>query len=228
MLSLEQTIEKLVESQKNRRISELKALQMQIRPHFIYNTLQSIQSLCATQKYDKIEPTIEHFIDLLRITVSVEDTYIKLSQEIDLLKDYIYLFEIRNDKKYELQLIVGEDVKDFLLPKLLLQPIIENALKYAFTGCSNAVVSLNAYTYKGVVIIEISDNGIGIDEKTLFTIANNTAISDPSDKGVGLVNIRARLLLLYGADASLTVESRQGVGTTVTLVMPIGKDLKDR
>ncbi len=225
--SLENTIETLVETQKNMRISELKALQMQIRPHFIYNTLQSIQLLASTGKHDKIEPTIAHFIELLRATVSIDDTYITLNQEVKLLQNYIYLFEIRNDKRYELQTIISEEVKNFLLPKLLLQPIVENSLQYAFIGRTDAVVTLNAYSFKDTVIIEIADNGVGVDKQTLINIAAQSNISEPSDKGIGIGNIRARLLLLYGAQASLTVESTQDIGTTVTVVIPKNNSLKD-
>ena len=207
-----------------RREAELNALRMQINPHFLYNTLSSLRYLIETgYNPAEISDAILHFIRLLRNTISNQQESILLKEELENLSCYTMLMNIRYENRIHLQIFISEDSLNYrLVPKLLLQPIIENAIFHGFpSGNSRIDISVFVCQLNDILRIEVSDSGCGIDEDTLKQLKEGNYHSYQTMSGVGLNNINERLKLMYGSQYGLEICSTLGIGTIVTVTMPI-------
>lgn len=218
---LDNTIQQLLKEQEEKRKAEFHALQMQINPHFLYNTLNSIKCLVWTNQINLIEPTLTALIKLFKQTVILQDE-ITIDQEIENIKNYIYIHQIRTGTPIELNCHLSDNLQNCKIPKLILQPIIENAIFHGIEPKNgNGTISLYCSSSMGKIIIEIRDNGIGMDEATITKILHDqNYLNKNSFSGIGLRNIVQRIKLLYGGDFGLTIQSERGVGTLVTLILP--------
>jgi two-component system sensor histidine kinase YesM len=222
---LENTIDELVRNQEGKRVAEWNALQAQINPHFLYNTLNSIKCLVWVNKTEYIEPTINALVKLLQMTIQRSEDEISLSEELACLEYYVYIQEIRLSRKIILRAFVDEELWSCHIPKLLLQPIVENAIFHGIERKpeeeGEAIITLYAATYLNDVRIEITDNGIGMDVGQLDE-RNKEDAERPKYQfsGIGMKNVHERLQMNYGDHYGLSVHSIQGQGTTVTLTLP--------
>ncbi|WP_165452802.1 cache domain-containing sensor histidine kinase [Paenibacillus thalictri] len=224
VMKLEHTIYELVRYQEGKRAAEWNALQAQINPHFLYNTLNSIKCLVWVGKTEFIEPTINALVQLLQMTVQRSEDEITLRDEYVCLKHYVYIQEIRLSRKITLRTYVDEDIWSCGLPKLLLQPIVENAIFHGIERKpeeEEAVISLYAAVYLDDVRIEISDNGIGMNmAQSGEWKAEDAQKPKHRFSGIGMKNVHERLQMNYGSRYGLTVHSTPRQGTTVTLIVP--------
>lgn len=214
---LEKTVSRLVHYQEEKRKAELKALQMQINPHFLYNTLSSIKCLVWVKKIDLIEPTINALVHLLENTVDRADELISLQEEFELVKHYVFIHQIRTDQAIEISYQIDDTLLQAKVPKLILQPIIENAIFHGIEpmGQQGKIV-LSCRHLDHHIEIAIHDNGIGIgpeqiqrDERGRYQFS-----------GLGLNNVDERLKIYYGKGYGVTIQSEPGQGTTVVVKLP--------
>jgi two-component system sensor histidine kinase YesM len=220
---LDDTIQQLLREQEEKRKAEFHALQMQINPHFLYNTLNSIKCLVWTKQIDLIEPTLTAFIKLLRRTVGLKDDIITLADEIDIIRNYVYIHQIRTGKTIDLNVRLAAGLEKCKLPKLLLQPIIENAIFHGIEpkNTNNGTIGVTCIAIGHKIVIEIQDNGIGMDQATVAKIlAGQAPAGRENFSGIGVHNIDARIKLLYGSEYGLTVKSEPGLGTLVIVTLP--------
>jgi two-component system sensor histidine kinase YesM len=217
---LEHTIEDLVRNEEEKRKAELQALQAQINPHFLYNTLNSIKCLVWVNKTELIEPTIQSLIHLLEKTIHRDDPMITIREEIECIDHYLFIQKIRNDCELSIHYHVEPDLMDCVIPKLLLQPIIENAVFHGIDPKNEGgSIYLYCTSYRGGIQIEIIDNGIGMDE--LKALSGETERMRPFRfSGIGLRNVEERLRFNFGAGYGLKINSQPGRGTSVILNMP--------
>ncbi|WP_248924306.1 cache domain-containing sensor histidine kinase [Paenibacillus hamazuiensis] len=225
IMKLEHTIHELVRNQEAKQAAEWNALQAQINPHFLYNTLNSIKCLVWIDKTELIEPTINALVKLLQMTVQRSENEITLREELACLEYYVYIQEIRLSRKIIFRVYVDEGLWSCRLPKLLLQPIVENAIFHGIERKpeeeGEAMITLYAAPYLSDVRIEISDNGVGMD-------VNQPDKKDTEDaertkhrfSGIGMMNVHERLQMNYGDHYGLSVQSTPGQGTTVILMLP--------
>lgn len=211
-------IEKVVETEQAKRNVELHALQMQINPHYIYNTLASIKWLIMQGDAEQSTETIDAFISLLRNTISNADEFIPIRQEIVNLKNYVKINQTRYGDKVKVEFYVPEECMDCKIPKLALQPFIENAFFHAFPGDRGGNINVFMRRMENNLLIEIADDGIGMAKERKESMFHE----NKSDHftGIGVKNVNERLKLIYGMDYGISIESEENAGTTITVVIP--------
>lgn len=211
-------ISELLETQKAQRKSEIKALQLQINPHYIYNTLASIKWLVYQNNIDKTAGMIDAFISLLRNTISNMDEFITMEQELINLENYCLINYTRYGERIRVEYYVTPECYDCLLPKMVLQPFLENAFFHAFPSGQAGTIQIYANRKENNLVIQIVDDGIGMDKaQTQDALYQNKE----HFSGIGIHNVQDRLQLLYGAEYGVKIESTRDLGTTVSVILPI-------
>jgi len=221
-------IDDVYASSLKQREAELKALQSQINPHFLYNTLNMI-NWSAVQKGDKeISEMVVALSQVFRLSLNQGNEAMELNQEIELVRHYLFLQKKRYLNRLFFEIEMDPDLKHFRMPKLLLQPLVENAVIYAIEqaeGTGNIYV--RACREDGWVVLEVSDNGPGMPEEQVKRLNSSVAKSPvgiPSDgmhSGMAIANIKERLSLFY-EEALFDLVSKQGVGTRIQLKIKEG------
>lgn len=199
--------------------TEFKALQAQINPHFLYNTLESINWSAKVNGQQQISLMVESLGFLLRSSMSLKEPLITLRQELDIVQNYINIQKIRFEERLSFHMDVPLVVTDMLVPKLSLQPIVENAINYGLEQMiGTCEIRIAASAKQELLEITMEDNGPGMSETFLQQLKEGKV--KPRGSGIGLYNIDARIKLLFGEDYGMAIDSRQGVGTRVTLTLP--------
>lgn len=214
-----QLIDKVFREQEARKDAEMKALSMQIRPHFLYNTLNSIKCLVWTQDYDKIEPMITNLVNLLKNSLDQGGQLISIEQEQENINLFINILNIRMNDKIELSWDIDPSLTQMKLPSFLLQPLVENSIFHGMDANKNKLqISIGAYREHDDIILEIIDNGIGMDAASLQN-ANSLIRQEKEDKqfSIGLRNVAQRLQWNYGKQATMQINSIADKGTVIRL-----------
>lgn len=223
-----QRIEELVQlvymEQKNKRTAELKALQEQIKPHFLYNTLDTINWMAREYEADDIVRLVEALTNMFRIGLSQGKDYICVSEEIKYVSNYLYIQKIRYRSKLNYRVIDEDDIQDYIIPKFVLQPLVENAIYHgikAKRGEGNLIIEVREIEETRMEL-SVSDDGVGMDEnkvKELNILLNKQARLNKK-QSFGLYYVEERLRLRYGTDFKVTVTSKRGEGTKISIVIP--------
>ena len=196
--------------------SQLEALKMQVHPHFLFNTLHSISALLSKDT-ESARKMITRLGDFLRLTLeSGGSNEVTLQQELEFLNGYLEIERIRFQDRLTTTIDVDPEVLNVHVPNLILQPIVENAMRHAVARTNAGIVEISAVPRNGSVHIEVKDNGPGIGSET-------RAMSRGS-RGVGLANTQARLECLYGSQAKFELRNRPSGGLTVVLEVPRTKE----
>lgn len=210
--------------QNEKRKAEIHALQMQINPHFIYNTLSSLKWLMWQGNIENSTETIDAFISLLKNTISNKNEMITILEEIENLKNYALINHIRYGNSVVINFFIMPQCEEYIIPKLILQPFIENAFFHAFSGKSNGYIHVFANETGGNLICEIIDNGIGIADKDIKNILVKSSNKHNHFTSIGIHNVNDRIKLLYGDNYGVTITSEINKGTTVKVVIPAQKN----
>jgi sensor histidine kinase YesM len=191
--------------------AQLEALKMQIHPHFLFNTLHSVSALLSKDT-EAARKMISRLGDFLRLTLENGGANeVSLQQELEFLKGYLEIERIRFKDRLTTTINVDPDVLDVQVPNLILQPIVENAMRHAIARTNSGEVEITAAARNGAVRIEVKDNGPGIEEAQY---RGRTSL------GLGLANTQARLSGLYGSNAKFELRNRPSGGLTVLLEIP--------
>ena len=221
---IRELMEQNVKEQEQKRKIELKALQSQINPHFLYNTLDSIIWMAEGKKYEDVVLMTASLARLLRQSISNEDETVLIGQEIQYVKSYLTIQKMRYKDKLEFEINVDPSINSVHIVKLVLQPIVENAIYHGLKYKeSKGMLTVNGYQKDGNAVIEIADDGVGMDEETLNRIFEKHKVNYRSN-GVGVYNVQRRLCMYYGKEYGLSYKSEKGKGTTVTVVIPIEQE----
>lgn len=213
-----------IREQEAKRKSELKALQSQINPHFLYNTLDSIIWMAEGKKYEDVVLMTASLARLLRQSISNEDETVLIGQEIQYVKSYLTIQKMRYKDKLEFEINVDPSINSVHIVKLVLQPIVENAIYHGLKYKeSKGMLTVNGYQKDENAVIEIADDGVGMDAETLNRIFEKHKVNYRSN-GVGVYNVQRRLSMYYGKEYGLSYKSEKGKGTTVTVVIPIEQE----
>lgn len=217
---IENLKEQVVEEQEDKRKYELQALQAQINPHFLYNTLDSIIWMAEGRKYEEVVLMTASLARLLRQSISNEDEVVPLAREVEYAKGYLTIQKMRYKDKLEFEIDVEPSILNIPLIKLVLQPIIENAIYHGLKYKeSKGLLQVKGFMKDGNAVLQVIDNGVGMDEETLSHIYDKHKVNYHSN-GVGVYNVQKRLKLYYGENYGITYESEKGVGTTATITIP--------
>lgn len=211
-------MQRLVSQQKEKRKTELRALQNQINPHFLYNTLDSIVWLAENQRTDDVITTVIALARFFRISISQGETFIPVKDEISHIKNYLTIQKIRYVDKFEYTFEIEPAIYEFKVMKLILQPIVENAI-YHGVGDETEHITIRGYKKNGFLIFEVENTGYGITEDRIAEVRQILEGTNPKSS-VGMRNVYQRLKLYYGDDADIEITSRLDEMTNIKLIMP--------
>ena len=223
---IQELMEQNIREQEAKRKSELKALQSQINPHFLYNTLDSIIWMAEGKKNEEVVLMTASLARLLRQSVSNEDEVVSIGQEVEYARGYLTIQKMRYKDKMEFQIEVDPSILHIPLIKLVLQPVIENAIYHGLKYKeSKGLLLVKGFMKNDNAVLQVIDNGVGMDEETLAHIYERHKVNYQSN-GVGVYNVQKRLQLYYGNEYGITYESKKGEGTTATITIPGRQEVK--
>lgn len=220
---INQYIEQIVSIEKEKRTAEIHALQMQINPHYMYNTLASIKWLAWQQDTKKTTEVIDAFISLLRNTISNTDEFITVEQEIRNLENYVKINQVRYGDHVKVEYYIPAQCMELRLPKLILQPFVENAFFHGFPEGRTGCIQIFARLEERYLRFDIEDNGVGMNAETLMSLKQKEKIKGEHFTGIGVNNVDDRIKMIYGMDYGINIVSKEESGTTVTIKIPIRK-----
>jgi two-component system, sensor histidine kinase YesM len=213
-------VEQLVESQKQKRNAELSALQQQINPHFLYNTLTSIKFMVMQGGKEETEATISALISLLQNTIGNVSETNTIGQEVDNLKNYVLINQKRYGNRIKVNYFVAPDCLEYHVPKLILQPFMENSFFHGFNRKPGGYINVLVWQEENTLICEVVDNGDGMEVSSENKLPN-TKRKQQMFSGIGVRNVHERIQLIYGEQYGVTISSELGEGTKVRITMPI-------
>jgi len=213
------SIKKLYQEQLEMANYRMQSLQAQIKPHFLYNTLDIIKWMIVEGNYSDGIWMINALSRYLRMSISRDSGLVTLREEIDLAKTYLDIIQKRFSKRFETVFQVDDSALDCMLPRLMLQPLVENALIHGLLYCNkpDAKLEIRAWTEDDFIFIDIEDNGNGMPPETLDALRNGRC---QSSSGYGLHNIRTRLMLFSGSKGTMEIYSQLNVGTCISIKLP--------
>ena len=220
---LNKYINQIVKVQEEKRRLEIHALQMQINPHYIFNTLSSIKWLIWQGDPEKSTKVLDAFIMLLRNTISNTDEFITVEEEMRNLENYMLINNTRYGDKVSVEMYVMEDCEEYMVPKLILQPFIENAFFHAFPSNRKGTISIFVRRYEDNIRFEIIDDGIGMNRETLQYINDDKGQKKDYFTGIGINNVDNRIKMIYGMNYGIQITSEPDRGTKIIIYLPINR-----
>jgi two-component system sensor histidine kinase YesM len=228
---IEHLITWIYREQITRKEAQLKALQSQINPHFLFNTLESINWMAQLNNVPEISETVTAFSSLMEASIGRDDKLITLREELTYIDNYISILKKRFEDGIQLiKHIETEKILEINIPRLLIQPLIENAVYHGIDRSSRTgIINLNVYTKEDILFIEVMDNGMGIDEEELRILNKNLSMDNDTyfrthvnkdRKSIGMENVNRRIKLFYGERFGIKIESETGEYTKVVVSIP--------
>jgi Predicted signal transduction protein with a C-terminal ATPase domain len=228
IIKIKSLIEKIVDEERVKKEIELEALHAQINPHFLYNTLNSIKWMAKIQGANNITSTVTALIKLLHVSISLSNEMILLEDEIEYVRSYILIQKVRFNERFEVTYSIDENCGKCNIPKLILQPIVENSIIYGYQDniemCLD--IEIKANCEGDLLIIQVIDNGPGIEDSILEKIFSKEKNVNKFSR-VGLNNINQRIKLYFGERYGISINSVKAKGTCVKLILPYSADVKE-
>jgi two-component system sensor histidine kinase YesM len=211
----------IVEEQESKRKSELNALQAQINPHFLYNTLDSIVWMIENENYEGAIIMVTALARLFRISLSKGKNIITVRDEIEHARNYLTIQNIRYKNKFTYDIEVDEKTLNFASIKLIIQPLIENAIYHGmeFMGGDGEIL-VKTYIKDDDLYIDVIDNGLGMLQEVADTLLTSESKPEKKSSGIGLKNVHERIQIYFGKDYGLKIYSEPDEGTTISIHMP--------
>ena len=204
--------------QKN---AEIRALQAQINPHFLYNTLDSINWMLIERDEQDISDVVISLGEILRYAVGGQNHLVPLGSEARYIESYLFIQKNRLEDRLNYQWELAEDTLDVLVPRLIMQPIVENAVIHGIEPLKKGgVILMKAWIEKEMLLIRVTDNGRGMNQEELEALREKISGTDEIEN-IGMRNIQRRMELTYGQEQAMEIESVQGEGATITLRMKV-------
>lgn len=220
---MDQLLKRMMEEQKTIRKAELSALQSQIKPHFLYNTLDSAVSLAMSGLNDEVCELVEALASYYRLSVSKGREVITIGEEIEMVRNYLKIQEIRYQDVFETQFDVDISSCHIPIPKLVIQPLVENALYHGIRPKGKkGTIKISSRNTEDTVTITISDDGVGVSEEEIKEILFTERKGQV--RSFGLWGTIERLRIFYGNKECIYIKSELGKGTLITLTIPKGAD----
>jgi sensor histidine kinase YesM len=234
-MSISESYNQMVESLKeqiatNKELAEhmafaqVKQLESQFNPHFIFNTLDNIRFMVKIDE-KAADKMIVALSEILRYSISNAGEASTVKEDLDYMESYLTIVKYRFNRRFTYQIDIDEEIMDCYIPKLVIQPLIENAIKYGYADRDTLRVNIRGYEKGDKLIFVCEDNGAGMDEELLAEIRENLKHEKNTSSHLGLYNVHRRIFLLYKniGDYGVRIDSKKGQGTVVTLVLPVNR-----
>jgi len=221
---IEELVKVVIEEKRREQQLKYEALQAQITPHFLFNTLNTIKWSAVMSGADNVGKMIAALGKLLEVSMSKGDEEVTFKEEIQLIEAYVFIQNVRYNDRYALKIEADQRIDQLKVPKLILQPLVENAIIHGLKNIEDkGIIRIQAKTEEGKLRISVIDNGEGIPEGKIQQILDNTGGEGQKQKfsGIGLSNVNERLKLRYGEKYGISISSQVGSGTIVDLMLPI-------
>lgn len=210
---------KNIEIAKEKEKAELQMLQMQINPHFLYNSLSTILRLVDANRVDLIKKLVFSLTDFYRLSLNRGMQAYTVADEIKQIQSYLSIFTIRKGESFSSEIKMTQEAKNCGIIKLILQPFVENIFQHAFDALHTFVhIRITQSIRDGMLVFRIEDNGCGMDKETLHALRKRTYKG--GDNGFGICNVLSRLELFYTSHYRFSIESEVGKGTVVEIELP--------
>ena len=214
-------MDKMVREQEDKRKSELDALQSQINPHFLYNTLDSVVWMVECEQYREAISMVKALAKLFRISLSKGNSIITIEDELTHAQNYMSIQQMLYRNKFCVKIDVEPAIRGCITIKLIVQPILENAIYHGMEFMDGeGEITVHGYEKDGDIYIEVSDNGMGIPEETIESLLTDKSRARGKGSGIGLWNVNQRIALYFKGDYGLSIKSELDEGTTVTIHLP--------
>lgn len=203
--------------------SELDLLQAQINPHFLYNTLDSLYWDAMNEGHTELAENIMSLSELFRLALNRGEGIVTVEAEYRLVESYLRIQKMRFEKRMDYRINLMSEMKDYKIPKLILQPFVENAIVHGLENKSGqGLIKVQGYMEEGYMVFKVSDNGIGMDEEQLQSLMTEEKViySNQRISRYAIKNVRERLKLYYKEDFKLDITSAIGTGTTIIIRIP--------
>jgi len=220
-IQIKRLIQENQHKEKAKRKFELKSLQSQINPHFLYNTLDSIVWMAEAGMNDDVVKMTVSLSKLFRISINRGSEFVTLAQEIEHIESYLAIQKIRYGEKLDYEIKIDENLMSYRVIKIVIQPIVENAIYHGIKKLSGpGKISIVVREVDENITMDITDNGVGMDEAMVKELLNKDDHNSAGNSGVGVKNVDQRIKLYYGDDYGVSITSAVFEGTTVTLTIP--------
>ena len=220
---IETLMEEIIRQQNERRKSELDALQSQINPHFLYNTLESITWMIEAQKNEEAVIMISELAKLLRVSLSRGKTIIPVKDELQHSRSYMNIQLMRYKERFQMEFQTDKEIEDYCIVKLVIQPILENAIYYGVGNMDEddeGKITVRGEKKEDDIYIIIEDNGMGMRKEVLENILKDNNKVPKHGSGVGVINVHSRIQLMFGEQYGLEIYSEPDEGTRVVIHIP--------
>lgn len=218
---LQELTDKMVKEQEEKRKNELDALQSQINPHFLYNTLDSIMWMIESERYEDAVSMVQALGRLLRISLSRGKNVISVGDELQHARSYLAIQRYRYKNKFTSYFEMEPDIEQYKTIKLVIQPLIENAIYYGMEYMDGeGEIHIRAYTREQDLYLEVEDNGPGMPEEQVEHLLTGGEKARQKGSGIGLKNVNQRIQLYFGTQYGLEIESEPDEGTVVRIHIP--------
>lgn len=220
---IEALMKEIIQQQTERRKSELDALQSQINPHFLYNTLESITWMIEAQRNKEAVVMISELAKLLRVSLSRGKTIISIGDELQHSRSYMNIQRVRYKERFKVEFLIDEEIKNYCIVKLVIQPLLENAIYYGVGNMDeddDGQILIRGEKKGEDIYISIEDNGMGMPEDIRSNILTDNSKVPKHGFGVGVINVHSRISLMFGPEYGLEVYSELDEGTKVVIHIP--------
>lgn len=224
---IDELIKKNYLAELNEKTSRLIALEAQLNPHFLYNTLQVISTEALINDQPRIHLMITSLASILRYTIKGGD-FVSLHSELEYVNHYVLLQKMRLSEKLEFSIETDEAAQDILIPKISIQTLVENSILHGMGKNGNSIhITITSRLKEEYLSITVSDDGCGISQDYLDKLKEDFAMNTVShgNSEIGLINLNSRLKLLYNSQASMQIKSEAGLYTTINLLIPAAKEI---
>jgi sensor histidine kinase YesM len=223
---LEDVIKQVKVEESLKKEKEFEALQYQLNPHFLYNTLNTIKWVAKIHKTPQISEVVSALVRLLQVSLNKKGDFITVREEVGLVKDYMDIQTFRYGEDIEVETIIESVAAQCLVPKMILQPLVENALIHGLdqSGKQDKRIIIRVWIERDLLFCQVEDNGKGLDDEQLLLLDSKSNKRDGVKErlsGIGLKHIREKIRLYYGPDYYMHIISKPNQGTTIRLTLPI-------
>ena len=215
VIRLRESMDKVIDKQQKLRIAEIKILQAQINPHFLYNTLDTVKWMAKMRKEDEVIVIVTQLSNIFRNSIDNQKEFVTVRENLDVVKSYVQIQLIRYDNCFTVEYAIDSQIELYMVPKLIFQPIFENAIVHGLSGEEEGLLFIKGWIEGNDLIFIIQDNGVGMTEEEVKKV-----LQEKNKDHIGLYNVDQRIKLYYGKDYGVSIESRLSIGTKVTIKVP--------